>query len=159
MARERDEPPQAVPAPAAWLGAAGTLPFIGAAVAVWLGSPWTAELAGRIAAAYGAVILSFLGGTFWGFAARPVQREGASQPVARTLFALSVVPSLVAWIAVLLAPQVALIILAIAFAAMLALDYWSWANGWTPSWWMRLRVPLSVVVVLCVTAIAAAPQT
>lgn len=154
----------ATPAPAAWLGAAGTLPLIGGAVAAWLGSPWTAELAVRLAVAYGAVILSFLGGTFWGFAARPGQRNreherlAASQPATRHLFALSIVPPLVAWVAVVLAPLIALIILAIAFAATLVLDHWTWAKGLAPSWWMWLRVPLSTVVLLCLIAIAASPQ-
>jgi hypothetical protein len=158
MAVKGEKPGGAVPATAAWLGAAGALPFIGGAIAVWFGSAWTAELAARIAVAYGAVILSFLGGTFWGFAARPDEREGARPPATRTLFVLSVIPSLIAWTAILLAPPVALIILAVAFAATLALDRWSWANGLAPSWWMWLRVPLSAVVLLCLIAIAASPQ-
>lgn len=154
----------AVPAPAAWLGAAGLLPFISAAMAVWLGSPWIAELAARVAITYGAVILSFLGGAFWGFAAMPGQPDlagadpGERRLVPRHLFALSVLPSLIAWIAVLLAPQTALVILVSAFAAILLLDRATWTTGIAPSWWIRLRVPLSTVVVLCLIAIAMSPD-
>ncbi len=153
-----------IPAPAIWLGASGLVPFLAAAIAAWIGSPWVGEFAVRLAVTYGAVILSFLGGIFWGFAATPTQADVAGAdpagrpPAPRHLFAFSILPSFIAWIAVLLAPQTAVFLLICAFVAILWLDYASWKTGVAPSWWMELRVPLSAVVVVCLLAIALSPQ-
>ena len=87
-----------LPSSAAWLGAAGLIPF----VVLALSAPFlpAAHRAGALFAlgAYGAVILSFLGGVRWGvaIAAAPTDRDGTTLAGA---LVLSVVPSLAAWLA------------------------------------------------------------
>jgi len=83
----------------AWLGYGGLLPFAAGAVAVVMHQ---GDWALPALVAYGACILSFLGAVHWGWVLGP---EGVAAkpglPVARTLL-LGVVPSLVAWVALLL---------------------------------------------------------
>ena len=84
------------------LGCGGLLPFVGLAAAVWwLGSTDRSRCLFALLA-YGATILSFLGGIHWGFAMR-----GASDSSIRLLL-WGVAPSLLAWLALLLAPEVGL---------------------------------------------------
>ena len=60
----------AIPGAAMVLGAAGVLPQVAALVAVLAGDPaWTFG-ALALAYAYAAIIFSFLGGLWWGLAAR-----------------------------------------------------------------------------------------
>ena len=74
---------QAVPPVARWLGYAGLLPQALAFVAVAAG-----EVGGRFTAlalsyAYAALILSFLGGMWWGLAAQALVHARAWHPVIR----------------------------------------------------------------------------
>ena len=57
-----------VPPAAKWLGASGVIPFITLAIAVLFLEGADQEAAYFAIAAYGAVILSFLGGIHWGLA-------------------------------------------------------------------------------------------
>lgn len=143
--------PAGIPRMALWLGPLGLLPFLAGALAAW----WlpAEHLPGTALAvvAYGAVILSFLGGVHWGLAApagRPLQ------------LGFSVVPSLVAWVALLAAnlPAVgaALWLLAAAFAIMLFCDLVAAGRNLTPEWYPRLRLPLSLGAVICLAAAALA---
>jgi Protein of unknown function (DUF3429) len=75
------------------LGYAGLLPFIASAAAVWLLPSDSATMAAAAMSAYAAVIVSFLGGIHWGIGFR--DGESAS-------FVWGVVPSLLAWGALLL---------------------------------------------------------
>jgi hypothetical protein len=134
-----------IPRTAAWLGAAGVLPFITAAiVGAWDLGSFGAQ-AKFAAVIYGAVILSFLGGVFWGIAVAsrsPVIGDGE-----RTgLFVVGVMPSLAGWGAALLPVTVAPFALSALFLIILFADHWAWRREWTPSWWLRLRVRLSGTV-------------
>ena len=140
-----------IPKTALWLGPLGLLPFLAGAVAAW----WlpVERLPGTAfaVAAYGAVILSFLGGVHWGLAApagRPLQ------------LGFSVLPPLVAWVALLAANlpavDVALWSLAAAFAIMLFCDLLAAGRNLTPDWYPRLRLPLSLGAVVCLAAAALA---
>ncbi|MEM6708838.1 MAG: DUF3429 domain-containing protein [Pseudomonadota bacterium] len=80
------------PRSALLLGFAGVVPFIGLTVAITMRGDWL--LAERAFAYYSALILSFLGGIRWGVVGTQLERRG------RDLL-LSVLPSLVAWIALL----------------------------------------------------------
>jgi hypothetical protein len=118
------------------LGFAGLLPQAAAALLAGLGY----SSGGMIALGYGALILSFLGGMWWGFAM--FLRLG--QPL---LVALAVVPSLVAGAILALASvhlPIALVVLGSAILLTLPVDRSLVARGIAPANWMRLRVPLSV---------------
>jgi hypothetical protein len=118
------------------LGAAGLLPQAAAAVLVALGYADGA----LVALGYGALILSFLGGMWWGLAMN--LRLGQS-----LLVTLAVVPSLVAGaIMALSAVHLPLGLVALGSAILLTLpvDRWLVARGAAPINWMRLRVPLSI---------------
>ena len=133
------------------LSLAGFVPF--AIVAVVLlatdrSSVWHAFAvdAGRT---YGAIILSFLGGTRWG--------AGLARPDAGRQFALSVVPSLVGWFSLFTADTYGVALLALAFAAQGAWDAFSTApapdarrapvSKPLPHWFGRLRATLTFMVV------------
>ncbi len=131
-----------VPKTALWLGPLGLIPFLAGALALWLMPAAHLPAAGLALIGYGAVILSFLGGVHWGLAAsegRPLQ------------IGLSVVPSLIGWLALLVAnlhaAGPALWLLAAAFAILLAGDLLAAGRGLTPAWYPRLRVPLTLIVV------------
>jgi hypothetical protein len=103
--------------------------------------PWAAHAL----LAYGATILSFLGGIHWGLAISTAGGTGTDRLPTR-LF-LSVMPSLAGWVALLVAGKSGLLLLAIAIAAMLAVDLRATRLGDAPLWYPRLRIPLSGVVV------------
>jgi len=135
-----------VPASAAWLGGAGALPFVALALAA-VGLDGAASAIARDAlAAYGAVILSFLGGVHWGLGMARFGPAGAPDGMARRLV-ISVLPSLIGWAALFAAPPASLSLLAAAFALMLWLDIIATGRGEAPSWYPALRWPLSAVVV------------
>lgn len=136
-----------IPRPALALGLAGLLPFLWGALT--LAAPPLASyapaprLAGvAVLVAYGTVILCFMAGVLWGFAAR-----GAAELQWKG-YALSVLPALWAFFAVTSGPQ-ALSALLVGFLALLACDAQFGAWGLTPRWWMRLRLMLTAVVAAC----------
>jgi hypothetical protein len=134
-----------VPLSAAWLGGLGALPFIGLAGAMpfLVGAP--RSVAAHALVAYGATILSFLGGIHWGLAiGRPA---GADQTKLPARLILSVIPSLAAWAALLVADTTGLFILATAVAAMLWVDLRAARIGEAPRWYPALRIPLTCIVV------------
>eukprot|EP01035_Chromulina_nebulosa_P039676 gene39676-53637_t len=109
-----------VPASAAWLGGLGAVPFIGLACALPLLDGASRLTAAQALLAYGAVILSFLGGIHWGLAIR--DHRGANMERLWARLILSVVPSLAGWIALLVAGKAGLLMLAVAVAATLLVD-------------------------------------
>lgn len=142
----------AIPAAARWLGFAGLLPFAAAAVAALVPGMPLHGYALPALLAYGAAILSFLGGIRWGLAmtalppgttaALPPGTVSASPPDVMALrLGFSVLPSLVGWLALLLPPGQGLLLLALGFAAMLVADQ---RIGFAPAWYPRLRLPLSL---------------
>jgi Protein of unknown function (DUF3429) len=96
------------------LGVAGLLPFIAGAAAIASGPPAWHDTALRVLIAYGALIVSFLGGIHWG------SPTSAADDGARVW---GVVPSLLAWPLLLLpSPRFALIGVAAALALCWAVD-------------------------------------
>lgn len=124
---------------ARYLGFAGLLPQFAAVVAVAGGVDY--RIGERVALSYAALILSFLGGTWWGLAMR---REHGQAP----LVALAVVPSLVAYAIVLGHPvlgiDTSLYLLAAALVGTLVVDRRLARSGDAPADWLALRVPLSL---------------
>ena len=132
-----NKPPRA----AALLGYAGLLPFVIAALAIHARWP-DAALPVQVFIAYGAAILAFLGGIQWGLALGP-GRAGASERMA-----IGVLPSLLAWLALLLDPAGAIGLLAAGFAALLAWERYR-CPVIDPAWYLGLRTRLTLAVLLC----------
>jgi ABC-type proline/glycine betaine transport system permease subunit len=95
--------------------------------------------------AYGATILSFLGGVHWGLAIGAHNSAQDGKLPARLI--LSVMPSLAGWAALLVSESTGLFILVLAIAAMLWVDIRATRMGEAPSWYPKLRIPLTCVVV------------
>jgi hypothetical protein len=133
-------PSRAIPAPARALGFAGLVPFAGGALAVAFAPDIRPEAAAALLL-YGALILSFLGGVRWGFAVI----EGAN--AGWTVYGVSVVPSLVAWVAAAGGGPVGLLILAIALGLWYGVERALPPALALPGWHMRLRGILSAAAV------------
>ncbi len=118
----------------AWpLGLGGLIPFAAGALAVALGFHWAAFPL----AAYGAVILSFLGAVHWGLAL-------AAPEAAPERLAWGVVPALWGWVALLLPLPVALPVLGAGILATAALETVAARRGWVSGGYLRLRWVLSL---------------
>lgn len=124
-----------LPRAARLLGLAGLIPTVAMLAGLLLLPDWREPIA-KAALAYGAVIASFVGGAWWGLAAR-------AETVAPRLLVLSVLPSLMAWPALLVPPATGLLLLGVVFAALLPTDRRLVEGGIAPGWWMALRRPLS----------------
>lgn len=126
-----------------WLGVLGLIPFAALTLMAWVANDAMASAAAVGIVAYGAVILSFLGGAHWGIASNAMKDQPAA---ASRLLVMSVVPSLLGWVAVLLPMPWSAALLAVAFIAILLLDRWALRYAFAPRWWLRLRIPLSATV-------------
>lgn len=126
-----------------WLGLAGLLPQAIAVAVVLSGDEASRFSALSLGYAYAALILSFLGGLWWGLAAR------AEHPP-EWLWIAAIAPSLIAlatavpWAIGQPWPAPSLIVLAAALIAALGVDSLLSNRGLTPPWWMSLRLPLSL---------------
>ena len=133
-----------VPRIAFVLGLAGLVPQVLVVLALLGEDPATRFPALAFGYAYAALILSFLGGIWWGLAARAPARAPT------WMWFAAVAPSLVAlatawpWMVGLAWPRPSLVVLAIALIAALAVDARLVALAVAPSDWMRLRMPLSL---------------
>jgi len=133
-----------IPASAAWLGAFGLVPFAAlAGLLPFVPGDLKSDLTYALLA-YGAVILSFLGGVHWGLAIGST-RPAAAVALKRRLI-WSVIPSLVAWAALVVPARSGLFILAAAIVLMLVIDIRATRAGEAPAWYPKLRVPLSCAV-------------
>lgn len=140
-----------IPRPALVLGVAGLIPFVWGALSfmsphlTMLGATWFGPrfIGPYVQIAYGTVILAFMSGVLWGFATK------AEAGQAWLAYGLSVIPALWAFLFVGGGPFSAQIYLIVGFLGVLGIDWAFWTNSLTPPWWMRLRVGLTAVVVLC----------
>ncbi|WP_333832852.1 DUF3429 domain-containing protein [Rubrimonas sp.] len=137
-----------VPAAAARLGLAGLIPFVGLAALAHLapGSGARSWLA-----AYGAVILSFMGGCRWGFAATGMGEGPAVRPLV-----LAVAPALYAWLSLRAPAPFDMELLALGLLALYLADLKLTKDGGAPHWWPALRLPLTLGATLSLLAGAAA---
>lgn len=149
---------QPVPALPRWLGVAGLLPQFTCVAVLYAGPAEWREAALAIAFAYAALILSFLGGMWWGIAAAApaAQRRKALG----WLWIAAVLPSLVAlacflpWALDWAWPEPSLVMLGGALLVTLGVD--AKLGALAPRWWMTLRVPLSTGLGLATIAAALA---
>ena len=136
----------AIPRLPLWLGLAGLLPFLVSAAAAWLAPIAWQVLAIRAFLGYGAVILSFLGGVQWGVA---MCRERPGEDAFRVRMLLAMVPSLVAWPALLLHPLTGAWVLVAGFVLVRGHELSREGRARLPDWYQSLRTLLTLVVLAC----------
>lgn len=123
------------------LGYAGLLPFVAGAVLVWLVRPEVHPYVALALSGYAAVILSFLGGIHWGLAMR--------DPVPPLPWlAWGVVPSLVAWLAMLMPANAGLVVFGLALLGCYGVDRRLYPLQGVAHW-LTLRFRLSAVSAAC----------
>jgi hypothetical protein len=139
-----------IPLSALLLGLGGLIPFFACVIVIWTGiSLPLIDDPARAMVAYGAVILSFLGGVRWGFALRMMD-TGLQ---ART-FCISVAPSVAAWFTLLGPTMMGLAMLPVMILLLGFADDQLPKIG-VPVWYCKLRRVLTAAVVLaCLAAVA-----
>ncbi len=142
-----------LPGTARWLGYGGLIPFLVLAPASLLdarhGLAWSDALY-----AYGAVILSFVCALHWGFA---MSLPGLTDSRRVRTMLWSVVPSLIAWPALLLVPMEAAALLVSGFVLHYLQDRRLARHAALPAWYLPLRLQLTVVACLSLVAGAFIP--
>ena len=144
----------AIPRAPLLLGLSGLIPFVWGALTLFIpafaqfgASTFGPRFVGPyVQLFYGSVILSFMSGVLWGFATK------ASGAQAATGYALSVLPALWAFFMTGGGPVSAATNLIFGFVGLLMLDFAFSRWGLTPPWWMRLRLLLTAIVVVCLGA-------
>lgn len=131
---------RASPLPALTLGLSGLIPFAGVPMYMIATSTYMHSVA-FLQVAYGAAILSFLGGVRWGFT---LPEENPVQPDWTNL-GYSVVPPLIAWTGLALPSPASLLTVmgGLGFAA-----YYDMASYGYPGWFKGLRFVLSLGAIL-----------
>jgi hypothetical protein len=132
-------PPRSV----AWPGYGGLLPFVALALACVLDGTamWRFALL-----SYGALILSFVGALHWGVA---LSTSALSERQRNACFVWSIVPALLAWATLFMAPGVAALLLAAGFGAHYLQDRQLARHAALPAWYLPLRLRLTVVASIC----------
>jgi hypothetical protein len=142
-----------LPPAVAWLGYAGALPFVGTALAPWV-DPARAMLWEYALLTYGAVIVSFVGALHWGVAMSAARSGDGLDRRWSALYAWSVVPALLGWIALLSHAFLArgtgwaVALLVLAFVAHYVLDTRLPRLVTLPSWYLPLRLQLTTLACL-----------
>lgn len=124
------------------LGYVGLLPFVLGAALVWLVRADAHPYATLMLSCYAAVIVSFLGGIHWGLTMRQVPTA-----VPTWFFGWGVVPSLVAWVAVVMPPYAGLVVHGVMLVACYLVDRRSYPLLGAANW-LTLRFRLTVVASL-----------
>jgi hypothetical protein len=122
------------------LAHAGLVPFVAGALLVWLVHDDVHPYVALALSSYAAVVISFLGGIHWGLAFR----QAEPPPV---LLAWGVVPSIVAWLAVMMPPNAALVIHGAMLVGCYAVDRHLYATQGVAHW-LTLRFRLSAIAAL-----------
>ncbi|MCW7537059.1 DUF3429 domain-containing protein [Aquabacterium sp. A7-Y] len=119
------------------LGYAGLIPFVLGAALVWLVHPEVLHHVAYPLAGYAALVLSFLGGIHWGLA----MRQSVPSP---RLYAWGVMPSLVAWVGVVMPPYAGLVVLGAMLVVCYAVDRRVYPRQGAGAW-LVLRFRLTAV--------------
>lgn len=133
------------------LAVAGVIPFAGAALVSLAGPSAWRHIALETALAYGAIITAFMAGAQWGRVQASPGEGGAGELIASNLLALA------AW-ACLLAPapfhSLALAALAAGLAILVLIDGLALRRGEMGRAYFRLRLWVSVSVLICLSITA-----
>ena len=127
------------------LGAAGLLPMLGV-LFVLLGNFDGGDRHGAllIGHAYAALILSFLGGLWWGLGSAAGDRAPGWLWVAAVMLSLIAFFPMVGMVLGVVDVRMALGVTGVALLLALLVDRALGRAGLTPAWWMSLRTPLSL---------------
>jgi hypothetical protein len=132
---------------AQWLGYGGLLPFVGlAGLAMGMGPPEGTRIAAALLA-YGASILSFMGAIHWGLAMPGRSSQDTSTDSKLLLW--GVVPSLAAWVALLLGTAPGLWLVVLGLWACFAVDRTVYPRFGLRSWLPMRLVLTTVATVAC----------
>lgn len=126
------------------LGYAGLLPQILVVAVLASGSTWWRFAALSLGYAYAALILSFVGGMWWGLAARHSDRAPGWLWLAGVMPSLIALATFLPWAIGATWPGPSLVIVGLSLLASLIVDRKLIVAGLAPPWWMALRFPLSV---------------
>jgi len=119
------------------LGYAGLLPFVIGALLLWVVRADAHAYVAIALSAYAGVIVSFLGGIHWGLGFRSRTAEPAR-------FVWGVIPSLVAWIAIVMPPYAGLVVHGVMLVVCYLVDRRVYpAHGLQT--WLTLRFRLTAV--------------
>lgn len=127
------------------LGYAGLIPFVTLSIGSWIALPLISEPL-PVLIAYAATILSFMGAIHWGIAMSGSKEQNNAR------FYISVLPALLAWLALLIPPAYALAIFIFTFIALYLYERFSPDSVDFPQWYLPMRGTLTLVVVACLTA-------
>lgn len=128
------------------LGYGGLVPFVGLALVIWLWPIHQAQAATALLA-YGATIASFLGAIHWGLTMRD------SQVQSTRLLVWGVIPSLVAWVALLLPAAQGMLLIAALLWACFAVDRVVYTRAGLRAW-LPMRLLLTAIASLSCIASA-----
>ncbi len=142
-----------IPLVARLLGWGGVIPFAFFAAAVVAGLDTPGIDPERALISYAAIILSFMGAVHWGIAIALPPEQASRRD---RLMAISVLPALVGWAALLMPFVVGGVVLALTFAVLLAFDISVVRGGLAPQWYRSLRWQLTLAVLVCLLGAAAA---
>jgi hypothetical protein len=140
----------AAPVPSPWakrLGYSGLVPFVALALGAWITDPAHRALLCFALLCYGSTILSFLGAIHWGLALRDPANPSSA------LLIWGVVPSLVAWVALLVGGAAGLCLIGAGLWACFAVDRRVYPQFQIRGW-LGMRLALTAVASLSCLAAA-----
>ena len=143
-----------IPSSARWLGLLGLVPFVTMTFEAVTDISAGADDARFGLRAYGAVILSFLGGIQWGLAIRNSDGNARTRQGLTPILTVSIVPSLIGWTGLVVEELLGFGLLIIGFVLVLISDVRAVNKGIAPRWYLRLRYPLTAIVISCLTITA-----
>lgn len=143
-----EQTPDNIKTTIAYLSYGGLIPFIAATAGFYLLDEPLRTLALNLFVSYAAVILSFVGAVHWGFLLKSVLVKNLI-----LLLTLSVLPGLIACIALLFEQQYALIIFLASYPLLLAYERITALNTLLPDWYRSMRVKLTCTVTLLILVV------
>ena len=122
------------------LGYAGLIPFVVSGIGIWFVPTSQVEMLDKALLTYAACILAFMGAIHWGVALNSNANSWQ--------LGASVLPALLAWLALNTPFPWVYSILIISFVVLCIVDSIATRSNYLPAWFPRLRTPLTLVVVL-----------
>ena len=134
-----------IPKPAKILGLLGLLPFLIAlfsAISIDLQLSLETNLkinVSKLQAIYSTIILCFMSGTYWGISSNAKNQDTLP-------YTLSILPTLYILGIHLYFDEYFLPLIGFGFILLIPIDIYFSKSKMAPEWWLRLRIPLSILV-------------